>query len=54
MLVLIKEIRSKIKWTPEKVQYAWTHGASELFPDIELYGLWWTAEDLCQDPFFHL
>jgi hypothetical protein len=27
---------TEFKWTPERVKYAWTHGVSNMFPDIVL------------------
>jgi hypothetical protein len=33
---LMREYGSELKWTPERVKYAWTHGVSDMFPSIEL------------------
>lgn len=51
---------TEFKWTPERVEYAWTHGVSNMFPDIVLrqrqfsrhistdFVYSWTAESLGQ------
>ena len=51
---------TEFKWTPEREEYAWTHGVSNMFPDIVLrqrqfsrhistdFVYSWTAESLGQ------
>ncbi|KAH8650389.1 hypothetical protein BGZ60DRAFT_421888 [Tricladium varicosporioides] len=33
---LMKKYGTEFKWTPERVEYAWTHGVSDIFPDVVL------------------
>jgi hypothetical protein len=33
---LMNTYGTEFKWTPERVKYAWTHGVSNMFPDIVL------------------
>jgi hypothetical protein len=33
---LMNTYRTEFKWTPKRVEYAWTHGVSNMFPDIVL------------------
>jgi hypothetical protein len=57
---LMDVYRTEFKWTLKRVKYAWTHGVSNMFPDIVLrqrqfsphistdFVCSWTAEGLDQ------